>query len=230
LRITREHEAILVSCAVAVSSIFVMLGQRNQLIAHEQRIESLQSDLITIKAYNNYYSRRVSEMNGEVADYRSRMLELQDEVDQLERYTETWRSYRDQLEAVYVENARLMGLLLEREIEGENFSAPTVMPRKETFRIGETVAFTIISELPLYGSVFTIRDSNGDLVWEGDPIGNWVEIEDSWVVPFYGQTAYLDPMVITDDTPLGNWTWSFTFSDIVLIEGEFVVKDPPLIS
>ena len=226
MRIAREHAAILVSCAVAISSIFVIFGQRDQLIAYEQRIESLQSELITSKAYNNFYSRKVSELDGEIADYRSRLLELQ----RLERYAETWRSYREELEAVYVENARLMGLLLEREIEGENFSAPTVMPRKETFCIGETVAFTIISELPLYGSVFTIWDSNGDLVWEGDPIGNWVEIEDSWVVPFYGQTAYLDPMVITDDMPLGNWTWSYTFSDIVLIEGEFVVKDPPLIS
>ena len=230
MRITREYAAILVSCAVAVSSIFVMLGQRNQLIAYEQRIESLQSDLITSKAYNDYYSRRVSEMDGEVADYRSRMLELQDEVDQLERYAETWRSYRDQLEAVYVENALLMGLLLEREIEGENFSASTVRIRKETFRIGDTIAFVIESEVPLYGSIFTIWDSNGDLVWEGDPIGDWVEVEDGWVVPFYLQTAYLDLMIITDDMPLGNWTWSFTFSDIVLIEGEFMVKEPPLIS
>lgn len=230
MRITKENAAILVSCAVAVSSIFVILGQRDQLIAYEQRIESLQSDLITSKAYNDYYSRKVSEMDGEITDYRSRMLELQDEVYRLETYAETWRSYRDELEAVNVENARLMGLLLEREIEGENFSAPTVRIRKETFRIGDTIAFIIESEIPLYGSVFTIWDSNGDLVWEGDPIGDWVEVEDGWGVPFYGQTAYFDPMVLTDDMPLGNWTWSFKFSDIVLIEGEFIVREPPLTS
>jgi hypothetical protein len=184
-------------------------------------VESLQSNIASLEASSELYRLRVAELEGEVVEYQSRVIELQNEVDR----SNSWRTYRNQLEEAYLENARLKGLLLEREI-GENFTAPTVSPRKTTFPIGDTIAFKIESELPLYGSYFSIWDPEDSLIWEGDPLGDWVEIETRWIATYYCQTAYLEPMVLEEGMPLGEWTWSYRFGDIVHIEGTFTVVGP----
>ena len=217
--ITRERAFILLSCAVAVSSIFVAASLWSQVATYQEQVEVLQSNLNMLESGNEVYRVRVDELEDRVA-------ELQVEAIRNSKIVDTWRTYRDRLEEAYVENARLKGLLLEREVDEENFTAPTVRSRKETYHIGETIAFIIESEVPLYGSYFSIWDSDGILVWEGDPLGNWVEVEGLWITPFYDQTAYLEPMILGDDMPLGDWTWSYRFSDIVYIEGAFTVVEP----
>jgi len=222
LRVTREQAVILLSCAVAVSSIFMTLRLRDQVTACQDQVELLQSRNI-----NN--SLKINELEREKAEYKSRIIELQNEVDSSERIVSVWRTYRDQLAEALVENARLKGLLLERDLD-ENITSPNVEPRKETFLIGDTVAFRLESDVPLYGSYFMVWNPEGRLVWEGDPIGNWEEIgvygvDLRWVVPGIGQTAYLEPMLIEEDMITGEWAWSYKFSDVVHVEGTFIVAE-----
>lgn len=222
LRITREQAVILLSCAVAVSSIFMTLRLRNQVTACQDQVELLQSRNI-----NN--SLKINELERETAEYKSRIIELQNEVDGNERIVDTWRTYRDQLAEALVENARLKGLLLERDLD-ENFTSPSVKPRKEIFLIGDTVSFIVWSEVPLYGSYFMIWNPVGRLVWEGDPVGNWEErgewnVSTRWVVPGIGQTAYLEPMILEEHMITGEWAWSYRFSDMVHVEGTFIVAE-----
>ena len=222
LSITRGQAVILLSCAVAVSSIFMTLSLRNQVTAYQDQVELLQS-----RNVNN--SVKISELERETAEYKSRIIELQNEVNRNERIVDVWRTYRDQLEEALIENARLKGLLLERELD-ENFTSPSVKPRKEIFLIGDTISFIVWSEVPLYGSYFMIWNPEDRLVWEGDPISNWEErgvwnISTRWIVPYIGQTAYLEPMLLEEDMITGEWTWSYRFSDMVNIEGTFIVAE-----
>jgi hypothetical protein len=231
LGITREQVIILLSCAVTVSSIFVTVSLGNQVASYQSQVESLQSNLATLEASSELNRLQVAELEREAAEYKSRIVDLQNEVDRNEQIVSVWRTYRNRLEESYVENARLKGLLLEREIDVENFTAPTVMPRKMTFHIGEVITFNVESKQPLYGSCFTIWDLEGSLIWEGDPLGDWVEIEkynesSYWVPTHYGQTAYLEPMVLGEGMLLGEWSWSYKFGDIVYIEGTFTVVGP----
>jgi len=209
------------SCAVAVSSVFVAVSLGTQLASYQRQVESLQSNLAASEASSELHRLRVAELEREAAEYESRIIELQNEVAR----NENWRTYRDRLEEAYLENSRLKGLLLEREID-ENFTAPTVRPRKTTFGIGETITFRVESELPLYGSYFSVWDPEGSLIWEGDPLGDWVEIEELWAATFYCQTAYLEPMVLEEGMLLGEWAWSYRFGDVVHIQGTFTVVGP----
>ncbi len=224
VKLNREQAAILLSLAVAVSSIFITLRLKNQVTAYQSQVELLQ----TINVNN---SLKLLELQQETSEYKSRIIELQNEVDRNKRIVNTWRTYRDRLQEALVENARLKGRLLERELD-TNLTTPTVEPRRDKFYIGDTVTFDIASETPLYGSYFEVRGPEGNVIWEGDPIGNWAEIgvygvDPIWVVPYVGQTAYLDPMLLEEDMPLGEWTWSYRFSDLVHVEGTFTVEEPP---
>jgi len=222
LRITREQAVILLSCAVAVSSILMTLRIRDQVTAYQDQVELLQSRNI-----NN--SLKINELERETAEYKSRIIELQNEVDRNERIVSVWRTYRDQLAEALVEKARLKGLLLERDLD-ENLTSPNVEPRKENFLIGDTVTFRLESEVPHYGSYFMVWDPEGRLVWEGDPMDNWVEIgvygvDLRWIVPYIDQTAYLEPMILEEDMITGEWVWSYKFSDLVHVEGTFIVAE-----
>ncbi len=122
-------------------------------------------------------------------------------------------------------------MLLEHELD-TNLTTPTVEPRRNTFLIGDTVTFNIESETPLYGSYFEVRGPEGNTIWLGDPIGNWAEIgvhgvDARWIAPYTDQTAYLDPMLIEQDMPPGEWTWSYRFGDIIHLQGTFTVEPPP---
>ena len=222
LRITREQAVILLSCAVAVSSILMTLRIRDQVTAYQDQVELLQSRNI-----NN--SLKINELERETAEYKSRIIELQNEVDRNERIVSVWRTYRDQLAEALVENARLKGLLLERDLD-ENLTSPNVEPRKKNFLIGDTVTFRLESEVPHYGSYFMVWDPEGRLVWEGNPMDNWVEIgvygvDLRWIVPYIDQTAYLEPMILEEDMITGEWVWSYKFSDLVHVEGTFIVAE-----
>lgn len=222
MRITREQAVILLSCAVAVSSILMTLRIRDQVTAYQDQVELLQSRNI-----NN--SLKINELERETAEYKSRIIELQNEVDRNERIVSVWRTYRDQLAEALVEKARLKGLLLERDLD-ENLTSPNVEPRKENFLIGDTVTFRLESEVPHYGSYFMVWDPEGRLVWEGDPMDNWVEIgvygvDLRWIVPYIDQTAYLEPMILEEDMITGEWVWSYKFSDLVHVEGTFIVAE-----
>jgi len=220
----REKAITLILAALVLASGFIVLTQRNRFKELETLYEELQMDYRYTQAQYELLQESFEELDEQSSEYRVQLIQLRQDIDKLERYEETWRHYREFYEDILLENARLNGILLEREY-GVNITLPMVELRKEEFRIGDTVAFNVESEIPLYGSYFTVFDNEGLLVWEGDPLSNWAEIQDFWVPPYYGQTAYLDPMIITEDYPIGNWTWAYYFGDYIEIEGWFMVNE-----
>ena len=220
----REQVIILLLAALVVASGFIVMAQRNRFTELETLYEELELEQAYTRAQYELLQASYEELDEQSSEYRRQLIQLQHDVDELERYEETWRQYRDYYEETLLENARLNAILMENEY-GENITQPVVEPRKEEFRIGEALAFNIESDIPLIGSHFNIRDPDGSLVWDGDPLAEWVEIQDYWVVPYYRQTAYLEPMILTEDNPLGNWTWTFRFGDVIKVEGGFIVKE-----
>jgi TolA-binding protein len=107
LNITRGRAITLLSCAVALSSVFVPVSLGTQFASYQRQVESLQSNLEALEACSELHRLRVTELEREAAEYESRIIELQNEIDR----NDNWRTYRDRLEEAYLENARLKGLL-----------------------------------------------------------------------------------------------------------------------
>jgi hypothetical protein len=145
-------------------------------------------------------------------------------MDKIKNYEPQWRELTVRYSELLLEVARLNGFLLMQET-GNNITAPFVEPRKEEFHIGDSLAFHVESMYALYGSYFMVYYPNGTLCWEGDPLGEWVELDDYWVPPYYGQTAYMTPMILYEDYPLGNWTYIYWFGEIKMGEGWFIVHE-----
>ncbi|MCB2171818.1 hypothetical protein KQH65_03660 [archaeon] len=99
-----------------------------------------------------------------------------------------------------------------------------VEPRKTVFRIGEVIAFDINAPSPQTGANITITDPNGETVWINGPLDEWIDIGESWVVPYYQQTANHELMILREDHPLGNWTWTYRYHNTT-INGGFTVKE-----
>ena len=220
----REQAITLILAALVIASGFIVLAQRNRFNELETLYEDIEIEHAYTLARYELLLTSYQELDEQASEYRRQLIQLRHDVDELERYEETWRQYRDFYEEILLDNARLRGMLMETDY-GENITQPIVEARKEEFRIGDTIAFKVESDMPLYGSYFTVLDPNGTLVWEGDPLAEWVEVEDHWVAPYYGQTAYLEPMILTEDYPLGNWTWTYRFGDLFEVEGWFIVSE-----
>jgi hypothetical protein len=220
----REQAIILILLAVVISLSFVIIDQRNRINELSQVYDNTRFDLNYLEAQYNHLYDSYKELSNQTLAYRRLIIQLNQDLDKIEKYEATWRTYRDKYEDVLLENARLQGLLIMQEY-GDNITKPFVEPRKAEFRIGDTIAFNLESEVALYGSHFMVYDPNGTLVWEGDPLATWVELEDYWVPPYYGQTAYMEPMILTENRTLGNWTYVYWFGELKIGEGWFTVKE-----
>ena len=99
-----------------------------------------------------------------------------------------------------------------------------VEPRKPVFRIGETIAFTIMAPEPQNGSYITISSPDGSILWVIEPFDEWVEVSDGWVVPYFEQLVDGAPMTLSDEHPIGNWTWTYRYLNTTL-EGGFIVEE-----
>jgi len=104
-------------------------------------------------------------------------------------------------------------------------------PRKQTFRITETVSFKIQHTFGndpnhlIYGGDIKAYDPDGTLYWDGDPLKTWSKVETWYECPTSSQTASQNPMVLLDDAPLGTWTYRWRDSDgDVIAEGVFNVE------
>jgi acyl-CoA reductase-like NAD-dependent aldehyde dehydrogenase len=72
-----------------------------------------------------------------------------------------------------------------------------------------------------------IYDQDGSFIWKTDDLDTWIEADITYLAPFFTQTAGGNPLIILDDAPLGNWTWSWYDSDdVALSSGIFTVEDP----
>jgi hypothetical protein len=220
----REQAIILILIAVTISASFVMLGQRNRINELSQEYDNTRFEFNYLKSQYNHLYDSYKELGNQTLEFRRQVIQLNQDLDDLERYEATWRTYRDKYQETLLENARLQGLLIMQEY-GDNITQPYVEPRKEEFRIGDTITFNVESEIALYGSHFKVYDPNGTLIWEGDPLAEWIERDEYWVTPYYGQTAYMEPMVLTENYTLGNWTYVYWFGELLMGEGWFPVKE-----
>jgi hypothetical protein len=84
-------------------------------------------------------------------------------------------------------------------------------PRKSTFRIGDTVAFTIEHSFSAPDSFIKIWDPTGDLYWQTDAFMEdlWIKVGSIERLPYFAQVAGGNPMTLLDDAPLGTWEWTW---------------------
>ena len=223
----KERAAVILLVGLVIASVFVVTVELNRIDRLEGELTKLSEDYEYRDAqYDLLYSRYLG-LNDNLTDKNIQILQLSSQVNDLkEKMQEALISslnFRAQYEEVQIENAKLRGALIISE-NGENIAPPQIEPKKNTFRIGDTVSFNINSSWPLYGSNFTITDPNGILVWVVDTLMNWVQDGDSWVAPYYSQTSNASPMVLEHGSTLGVWTWTYMFSDLIKIEGNFTVE------
>jgi hypothetical protein len=106
-----------------------------------------------------------------------------------------------------------------------------ISPRKSTFRIGDTVSFSIEHSFgnnaaaDILGGMVDIIDPDGDLYFRTDALNTWVKSGMYYYVPTPQQVDNLNPMVLLDDAPLGEWSyeWYENDGDTVIATGTFMV-------
>jgi hypothetical protein len=103
----------------------------------------------------------------------------------------------------------------------------SITPHKSAYNRGDPVRFNIESSFEEVGSYIRIFDPEGSFVWQTDDLDSWIEGDITYLAPFYTQTAGGNIMVLGDDAPLGNWTWTWYDSDdVALSSGIFTVEEP----
>ena len=123
----RKQATIWILAAIVVSSGFIVLAQRNKVNELEALYEEINKEYIYTQAKFELLQTSFEELDEQASEYRMQLIQLRQDIDKLERYEETWRHYRDFYEEILLENARLNGILMEREY-GENITLPMVEP------------------------------------------------------------------------------------------------------
>jgi len=101
-----------------------------------------------------------------------------------------------------------------------------VTPRKALFDRGNSITFDISNDFDLPDSYIEIYSPDDILYWITDDLtaDMWVLVDELYTVPYYRQTANLNPMDLASDAPLGTWTYFFyDESDEELMNGTFAV-------
>ena len=80
--------------------------------------------------------------------------------------------------------------------------------RKASFQVGDTVGFDIWVSFKEEDSYIEIEDPAGNLYWKTDDF-EWLKVGTAYTVPYYQQTAGVNPMMVPTDAPLGTWTWTW---------------------
>ena len=103
----------------------------------------------------------------------------------------------------------------------------SITPHMSPYNREDPVRFNIESSFEEGGSYIMIFDPDGSFIWQTDDLDSWIESDITYLAPFYTQTAGGNIMVLGDDAPLGNWTWTWYDSDdVVLSSGIFTVEEP----
>ncbi len=103
----------------------------------------------------------------------------------------------------------------------------SITPHKSAYNRGDTVRFNIESSFEEVGSHIMIFDPDDSFVWKTDDLDLWIESDITYLAPFFTQTAGGSPLILLEDAPLGNWTWTWYDSDdVALSSGTFTVEEP----
>lgn len=100
-----------------------------------------------------------------------------------------------------------------------------VSVRKPVLRTGEVVAYNFGCVEPVNGSYVMVWSSHGEHVWTSDPFDEWIKVDDAWHVPYVKQLADGQPMILSEEGPLGLWgyTWYDAGGDKIM-DGYFKVE------
>lgn len=102
----------------------------------------------------------------------------------------------------------------------------TIEPRKASFQVGNTVGFDIWVSFTEEDSYIEIEDPSGNLYWKTDDFVDWLKVGTAYTIPYYQQTAGVNPMILPMDAPLGTWTWTwFDDEDEEIDSGAFNVVE-----
>ncbi|GAI21817.1 unnamed protein product, partial [marine sediment metagenome] len=85
----------------------------------------------------------------------------------------------------------------------------SVAPRKPLFDRGDTIQFNVKNDFDFIDSYMKIWDPDDNLYWQTEVFKDWVKAGDLYSVPYYLQTSGMNPMELTQDAPLGTWTYVF---------------------
>jgi hypothetical protein len=107
-----------------------------------------------------------------------------------------------------------------------------ISPRKSTFRVDDTISFDIEHSFgnqvggDIWNGMVDIFDPDGNLYFRTGGLNTWVKSGMYYYVPDPAQLDNGNPMVVLDDAPLGEWsyTWFENDADTVIAEGTFMVE------
>lgn len=224
-----EKAVIILLVFLLAASGLGVLAQRSHISELEKKYSTLTEDYSNVKTkYDTLYSDYRQLNDSLFSNYRLNS-QLGAEIEELETsldYTKkTLSSYQEKYEEMQIENAKLKVAMMLKGYS-DSLTYPKIKPHKDPYRIGYAIVFDINSTIPLYGSNFTIKDPSGNIAWEGDTLNTWSLVNDRfWVAPFYTQTSNGNPIVLEEDMPLGNWTWTYRLGDVIEIKGAFTVEE-----
>jgi hypothetical protein len=103
-----------------------------------------------------------------------------------------------------------------------------IAPRKQTFRISDTVSFNIqhsfgnveeSADGEIKGGKVKIYDPSGALYWTTDGLTTWTKSGMYYYVPIANQLSAANPMILLDDAPLGTWTYKWYQNNAIADKG-----------
>jgi|SaaInl4_200m_RNA_FD_contig_111_173531_length_2541_multi_3_in_0_out_0_1 hypothetical protein len=100
--------------------------------------------------------------------------------------------------------------------------------KKTSYEVGDTITYNIRATFPKAGAVLEISDPDDYIYWVAEFEANdWVSVGDWETVPVGYQLSNtsLTPFTLSEDAPLGTWTWEMVDGDDDLESGVFEVTE-----
>jgi len=101
--------------------------------------------------------------------------------------------------------------------------------KKDTYEVGDTITYNIRATFKKAGAELTITDPDGYVHWFATlGAGDWITVGDWQTVPVGYQIGdnSASPFTLSEDAPLGTWTWAIEDGDDELESGSFEVVEP----
>jgi len=84
-----------------------------------------------------------------------------------------------------------------------------VAPRKALFDRGDTIQFNVKNDFDFEDSYMKIWDPYDNLYWRTEEFDTWLKVGTLYTVPYYLQTSGMNPMILSQDAPIGDWFYIF---------------------
>lgn len=220
---TREKTYFIMTIIFVISIVFIFFNQRSQISVQNAKIELLEKEISELEINMSSLNQKIAINKNKIEENEEYILTLQNTIKGLQDNELEWEEIKRQIDGLTLSNSKLFNILFIEGMIPCNFTIPSITPRKEEFRINDTIGFEITNIIPLYNSSITIWNPNGSLIWETDPLINWVYHETYWFVPVNGQTAGNEYMILKEESVTGEWKWAFRVYNNTYVDGSFMV-------